>query len=333
MATVTRKTFPRISSGRSTAIHRHLSQLELRAPSGGHRLKLALLRRDDDHVRLLTTLCFLFLILPPYLVPHRRASTSLIPPSTPTTAVAHLTISTPPPTPPSLLPIHARARALLRPNSDCTGDMPGRERERSVIRDFITISDDGDQITSLYISGSPGTGKTALVNALIQSLGSDLNETKLITVNCMALENVEALWERLSEEFQGPCKRKQSRRTAKGKGKETVEDILSGLGSKWYCSFLSLSRAVTYICYSLLVLDELDHIATTAQSLSAVFSLPACRSSALRVIGIANTHTLTSSTASFSSSVQTLHFPPYTPAQLQLIVQGATSSLVQCRIC
>lgn len=225
------------------------------------------------------------------------------------------------------MPIHARARALLRPNSDCTGDMPGRERERSVIRDFITISDDGDQITSLYISGSPGTGKTALVNALIQSLGSDLNETKLITVNCMALENVEALWERLSEEFQGPCKRKQSRRTAKGKGKETVEDILSGLDSKWYCSFLSLSRAVTYICYSLLVLDELDHIATTTQSLSAVFSLPACRSSALRVIGIANTHTLTSSTASFSSSVQTLHFPPYTPAQLQLIVQGRLAPL------
>ncbi|KAK0242197.1 P-loop containing nucleoside triphosphate hydrolase protein [Armillaria nabsnona] len=243
-------------------------------------------------------------------LPQRRASTSLIPPSTPTTAVAHLTISTPPPTPPSLLPIHARARALLRPTFDCTGNMPGREKERAVIRNFITISDNGDQITCLYISGSPGTGKTALVNALIQSLGSDLNGTKIITVNCMALENVEALWERLSEEFQGPCKRKQSRRTAKGKGKETVEDILSGLDSK-----------------CLLVLDELDHIATTTQSLSAVFSLPACRSSALRVIGIANTHTLTSSTASFSSSVQTLHFPPYTPAQLQLIVQARLAPL------
>ncbi|PBK73173.1 P-loop containing nucleoside triphosphate hydrolase protein, partial [Armillaria solidipes] len=244
-------------------------------------------------------------------LPQRRASTSsLIPPSTPTTAVGHLTISTPPPTPPSLLPIHARARTLLRPASDCTGDMPGREKERSVIRNFITISDNGDQITSLYISGSPGTGKTALVNVLIQSLGSDLNGTKIITINCMALENVEALWERLSEEFQGPCKRKQSRRTAKGKGKETVEDILSSLDSK-----------------CLLVLDELDHIATTTQSLSAVFSLPACRSSALRVIGIANTHTLTSSTASFSSSVQTLHFPPYTPAQLQLIVQARLAPL------
>lgn len=188
--------------------------------------------------------------------------------------------------------------------------MPGREKERSVIRNFITIFDNGDQITNLYISGSPGTGKTVLVNALIQSLGSDLNGTKIITVNCMALKNVEALWERLSEEFQGPCKRKQSRSTAKGKGKEAVEDILSSLDSK-----------------CLLVLDELDHIATTTQSLSAVFSLPACKSSALRIIGIANTHTLTSSTASFSSSVQTLHFPPYTPAQLQLIVQARLAPL------
>ncbi|KAK0498242.1 P-loop containing nucleoside triphosphate hydrolase protein [Armillaria luteobubalina] len=261
-------------------------------------------------------------------LPQRRASTSsLIPPSTPTTAVGQLTISTPPPTPPSLLPIHTRARTLLRPTSDCTGEMPGREKERSVIRNFITIFDNGDQITNLYISGSPGTGKTVLVNALIQSLGSDLNGTKIITVNCMALKNVEALWERLSEEFQGPCKRKQSRSTAKGKGKEAVEDILSSLDSKWYSSFLYLSRAVTHICYSLLVLDELDHIATTTQSLSAVFSLPACKSSALRIIGIANTHTLTSSTASFSSSVQTLHFPPYTPAQLQLIVQARLAPL------
>ncbi|KAK0191479.1 P-loop containing nucleoside triphosphate hydrolase protein [Armillaria mellea] len=244
-------------------------------------------------------------------LPQRRASTSsLIPPSTPTAVVGHLTISTPPPTPPSLLPIHARARVLLRPTSDCTGDMPGREKERSVIRDFITMSDNGDQITSLYISGSPGTGKTAIVNALIQSLGSDLNGMKIITVNCMALENVEALWEWLSEELQGPCKRKQSRRIAKGKGKETVEGILSGLDSK-----------------CLLVLDELDHIATTTQSLFAVFSLPSRRSSALRVIGIANTHTLTSSTASFSSSVQTLHFPPYTSAQLQLIVQARLAPL------
>ncbi|KAK0490477.1 P-loop containing nucleoside triphosphate hydrolase protein [Armillaria novae-zelandiae] len=236
--------------------------------------------------------------IPPYLIravngdSSRRASTS------------SLTISTPPPTPPSLLPIHTRARALLRPTSDCTGEMPGREKERSVIRDFITVSDNGDQMTSLYISGSPGTGKTVLVNALIQSLGSDLYGTKIITVNCMALENVEALWERLSEEFQRPCKRKT------GKGKETLEGILSSLDNK-----------------CLLVLDELDHIATTTQSLSAVFSLPAYKSSALRVIGIANTHTLTSSMASFSSSVQTLHFSPYTPTQLHLIVQARLAPL------
>ncbi|KAG7446093.1 P-loop containing nucleoside triphosphate hydrolase protein [Guyanagaster necrorhizus] len=248
------------------------------------------------------------------LLPERRASTSsLIPPSTP---IAQLIISTPPPTPPSLLPIHARARALLRATCDCIGDMPGRERERSVIRDFITTcpatSHSRDQWSSLYISGSPGTGKTALVNSLIQSLGTSLDGMKVVTVNCMALENVEALWERLSEELLGPSKRKRSRKIIKGKGKgrETLEDILSSLDNK-----------------CLLVLDELDHIAATSQSLSAVFSLPACNSFALCVIGIANTHTLTSSTASFSSSVQTLHFPPYTPAQLLLIVQARLAPL------
>lgn len=79
-------------------------------------------------------------------------------------------------------------------------------------------------------------------------------------------------------------------------------------------------------CHSLLVLDELDHIATTPQSLETLFSLPAANPSVIRVIGIANTHTLTSS-ASFSSSVRTIHFAPYTPTQLLQIIEARLAPL------
>jgi cell division control protein 6 len=79
--------------------------------------------------------------------------------------------------------------------------------------------------------------------------------------------------------------------------------------------------------HSVLVLDELDHIAASFQSLVSLLSLPQLASSSVRIIGIANTHTLTSSLSQFSTSmrtvsgVKTLHFAPYTPTQLSEILR------------
>lgn len=83
-----------------------------------------------------------------------------------------------------------------------------------------------------------------------------------------------------------------------------------------------------------MILDELDHITPTAQSLTSLFSLPNSTPSTLRIIGIANTHTLTSSSSSTSSisaasNVRTLHFAPYTPAQLSEILQSRLKSLTE----
>lgn len=82
---------------------------------------------------------------------------------------------------------------------------------------------------------------------------------------------------------------------------------------------------------SIVILDELDHITPNSQSLANLFSLLDATPSTLRLIGIANTHTLTSASTSAafssSSSVQTLHFAPYTPAQLLQILQSRLTAL------
>lgn len=79
------------------------------------------------------------------------------------------------------------------------------------------------------------------------------------------------------------------------------------------------------------MLDELDHIASSNQTLSSVFSLPQHYPSTLRVIGIANTHTLTSSLAQVSSdgasSALTLHFGSYSSQQLLQVLQARLSPL------
>jgi cell division control protein 6 len=67
------------------------------------------------------------------------------------------------------------------------------------------------------------------------------------------------------------------------------------------------------------------------QSLVSIFSLPQSHPSRLRVIGIANVHTLTSSNSQLSlhgvTGVNTLHFTPYTPAQLLDILQARLGRL------
>ncbi|KAF8232203.1 P-loop containing nucleoside triphosphate hydrolase protein [Tricholoma matsutake] len=239
-------------------------------------------------------------------------------PTTPTPEISHLAIATPPATPPTvLLSVHARARALLRPtcNSDDT-EIAGRDAECAVIQQFLTsfldcLSTDDEQSTSLYISGSPGSGKTALVNSILRSLNTDV---KVICINCMALNSLDALWERLLEDLHDGSKRKAA---GKVKGREAVEALLSNRQTK-----------------CIVLLDELDHITPNIQSLSSVFSLPNATPSTLRLIGIANTHTLTSSSSSMSSitaasNVRTLHFAPYTPTQLHHILQSRLKTLYE----
>ncbi|KAF7976085.1 hypothetical protein HWV62_7652 [Athelia sp. TMB] len=244
----------------------------------------------------------------PRAAPARHASTSDL-----LTALA-----TPPPTPaPSaLLPLHARARALLRATTttaspaDC---LAGRDAERAAIRAFL--SDDADENACegeetnkgvLYISGAPGSGKTALVTALLAE-----TPARAVFVNCMALDGPDALWARLLEEL-GPAKTgKRGRKPAKEPaGKEGVAQALHALAAA------SSSTPV-------LVLDELD--AVPPATLAALFALPA--GAPVRLVGIANTHTLSASAAAPAEGVRTLHFAPYTPAQLLAILHARLAPL------
>ncbi|KAH9892865.1 P-loop containing nucleoside triphosphate hydrolase protein [Cubamyces lactineus] len=242
--------------------------------------------------------------------------------ATPATCLSHLTLATPPPTPPViLLPIHIRAKALLRPTCNDTHQFAGRAAEKQKIESFIIgfLADLAvDNVSStLYVSGSPGTGKTALVNAVLASLDAKLQaqDVRVLSVNCMALGGVDAVWQRLAE-ILGNCNKSAAKsRKSKDTPKQAVEKALAS--SKKKC---------------ILVLDELDHIAASSQALAPLFALANGNSTCLRLIGIANTHTLTSTSCSTFSvqsmnGVETLHFSPYTPGQLLEILQVRLASL------
>lgn len=178
-----------------------------------------------------------FSVLNCHPAPRRHASTSHLRPNltTPASAISGLSLTTPPPSPPSiLLPISARARALLRVTSNSASSITGREKERNVIQDFVRSligSNSEIEKSSLYISGSPGSGKTALVASILRNLRSELDnaDVTVVTLNCMALGSIDALWVRLSEAFEevqaSPTK---TRTKAKTTPDECFRRLLSG---------------------------------------------------------------------------------------------------------
>ncbi|KAI6026507.1 P-loop containing nucleoside triphosphate hydrolase protein [Pisolithus microcarpus] len=181
----------------------------------------------------------------------------------------------------------------------------GRVTERETIKNFIRSSwESQSTYTSLFISGMPGTGKTALVNAVLNEVEED-HDVEVISVNCMTCHNVDALWDHLRDTLATSPSIKGSPKKIRAKLKPLLDDFL-----------------VTRKRKCLLVLDELDHIANSCRSLSAIFSLAR----------IANTHTLTASTTLLgddATEILTLHFGGYTSPQLLDVLKARLSPLFE----
>jgi cell division control protein 6 len=126
------------------------------------------------------------------------------------------------------VPLHVRVRGLLRATCNSSTSIAGRANERNAISKFLgaflSSSEEDASASTLYISGLPGTGKTALVNDIIGSINMD--EVVLININCMALNNVEALWERLQDDL-GALKKSRGRgKPKKAEAKASIGNLL-----------------------------------------------------------------------------------------------------------
>lgn len=138
---------------------------------------------------------------------------------------------TPPATPPvTTLSLHARARALLRPGA---GEVIGRDKERAVLTDFLASFTTGgsrnptDKLAA-YISGAPGTGKTALVSDVLRGVATD--KLKGIYVNCTGLKEENSVWARVLEE--GGFSDLKTKGSASSE-KKKFENILKAQKVKW----------------------------------------------------------------------------------------------------
>lgn len=131
-------------------------------------------------------------------------------------SLADLTSTDPSPT--KEKSVYCRAKMLLRcngasalSNSEASVAIAAREAERATIEQFVlgggfldstTANEDDQAISTLYISGQPGTGKTALVTDVLRKLAEQDSASSLtsIYVNCTGLSDVKAVWDRVWEE-------------------------------------------------------------------------------------------------------------------------------------
>ncbi|XP_041318812.1 cell division control protein 6 homolog isoform X1 [Pyrgilauda ruficollis] len=181
--------------------------------------------------------------------------------------------------------------------------LQGREQETGMLRQFLLEHVLGRRPGSLYVSGAPGTGKTACLSRVLLDCKDKLAGSRTVVLNCMALGSPHSVFPALAQQLGLPV----------ATGRECIRSLEKHLTAQGPMV--------------LLVLDELDQLESKGQDvLYTLFEWPQLPSSRLVLVGLANALDLTDRSlarlgARLAGRPQLLHFPPYTKEQLTLILQ------------
>ncbi|KAH0543519.1 hypothetical protein FGG08_002187 [Glutinoglossum americanum] len=249
--------------------------------------------------------------------PRRRDALSKKQPVTPRHRVAVGKLFTPrtprtPMTPRSTVPtVYAAARQLFVRSAN-PGRLVGRIEERKELNHFIQTRIESSSGGCIYVSGPPGTGKSALVTEIAGGYtGQDLVKTAYI--NCMTVKNSGDIFSKLvadlcedSDDWEGDEAR-----------------ILQGM---------FIPKKTTKEVF-IVTLDEIDHLLTLdIEILYTIFGWSLHRSSRLILIGIANALDLTDRCLprlkARKLKPQLLPFLPYTAPQIASIITTRLQSLI-----
>lgn len=192
------------------------------------------------------------------------------------------------------------------------GRLVGRDEEREKLSNYLSERIKGGTGGCLYISGAPGTGKSAFLNEILAGLSGKVNQAY---VNCMVIKDPKGIYGTLVGEFwdEGELLSKD--------GKEELERLFVGKQSG--------RKGSVYV----VVLDEIDHLLTKDQeTLYSLFEWSLASSSRLILIGIANALDLTDRflprLKARNLKPQLLPFHPYSAQQIAEVIIVRLRSLL-----
>ena len=187
----------------------------------------------------------------------------------------------------------------------------GRDQEKERLNEFITEAIKQRQGGCLYVSGPPGTGKSAIVEEVLHHLPSD-EHLMIASVNCVSMKSAKDVITKLAQDF---CDQTTSM--------NAPDKALSSV-------FVPKRPANTLY---LVMLDEIDHLlATDLEALYLLFQWSLDPKSQLLLLGIANALDLTDRLLprlkTRNLKPQLLSFRPYTAPQISSIITTKLQSLV-----
>ena len=256
--------------------------------------------------------------LPTPKTPRHRDALSKRVPITPRHRVGligkPLTPRTPrtPSTPSNAPTVYNCARQLFTRSAN-PGRLVGREEERRELHTFI---DDGIKSKSgrcMYVSGPPGTGKSALVSEVCRDI-QGIEGVETAYINCMSAKCSNDVYGKLIREFDGQDDQAEC---------NEIEQLREKLVPK------RPNLDHVYI----VILDEIDHLLTLdLEILYKLFQWSMHRSSRLILIGIANALDLTDRflprLKAKNLKPQLLPFLPYTAPQISSVITTKLKSLL-----
>ncbi|KAJ3100023.1 AAA ATPase [Phlyctochytrium bullatum] len=173
------------------------------------------------------------------------------------------------------LAVYRSVKSFFKPS--CTpAKLVHRQKERDALLDFFRRTAVAEKPGSLYVSGSPGTGKTALVNEVLGNLKTEFPSlakcgVKTVYINCMELTATNDIYNKILQSLGD---------TAPTVGEDKYTAVVTAL---------SADKTRRIRAMRVVVLDEIDHlISTQRETLYKLFQIPSMAGCKLVLVGIAN---------------------------------------------
>eukprot|EP00826_Nyctotherus_ovalis_P011229 TRINITY_DN12935_c0_g1_i11.p1 TRINITY_DN12935_c0_g1~~TRINITY_DN12935_c0_g1_i11.p1 ORF type:complete len:686 (-),score=206.29 TRINITY_DN12935_c0_g1_i11:55-2079(-) len=201
--------------------------------------------------------------------------------------------------------------------------LPCREKERSEIHEFVKMGViTNGSATSLYISGMPGTGKTATVLEVIRRLKEDVEKKvipkfEFININGMSIGNIYMVYSLIYKNLTGI--------------NATSSQAILFLDKFFKRKKLEAKKVKSPGMVRVILIDELDGLFTKKQDLLYnLFDWPSYAQARLVMIGIANTMNLPEELQGKIASrigCKRLVYEPYNKDQIQTILDTRVSRM------
>ena len=216
-----------------------------------------------------------------------------------------------PSTPSNTPTVYSRARQLFTRSAN-PGRLVGREEERSELQTFLEEGIKSKSGRCIYVSGPPGTGKSALVSEVCRDVRGK-EGVKAAYINCMSAKCSQDVYYKLTREF-------------------SDDDDESDCHEMAHLREMLLPKGKPSGHVYIVTLDEIDHLmALDVEILYTLFQWSLHGSSRLILIGIANALDLTDRflprLKARNLKPQLLPFLPYTASQITSIITTKLKSL------